>query len=405
MRILYHHRTQGRGVEAVHISGVCSGLRELGCDVEILGPPAVSVDPDHVVSAESGMTGTVWGKIARRVPQFAFEIMEIAYNACAVPRLWGKCRTARPEFIYERYALYNMSGIMVGRLTRTPVVLEVNETVDVDRTRQGKSLKMPFLARWFERLIFRNAHSVVAVSGYLRDKVIAAGAHSDRVHVTPNAVDARWLETTSASGDTVRDRHKLHGKTVVGFAGSFTKWHRVDLLISASTVLLDEFPRLHLLLVGDGALRAQTEALVQELGISDRVTFAGKVPYADMPNYIAASDIGVMPESNTFGSPMKVFEYMAVGCTPVAPRYGPLEEVIVDGQTGLLFTPRDEVSLTACLRALLETPDYRRSLGAAAREKVIAHHLWRSNARVILDALQTKAPGPGKPVSVGVQEA
>jgi glycosyltransferase involved in cell wall biosynthesis len=159
---------------------------------------------------------------------------------------------------------------------------------------------------------------------------------------------------------------------------------------------MSEFPELMLLLVGDGALREDTAKLVQSLQLSDRVLFTGKVPHADVPDYIAVMDIGVMPESNVFGSPMKVFEYMAMECPPVAPRYGPLEEAISDGRDGLLFTPGDVSDLSACLHRLLSSPETRKRLGASARSKVLNQHQWIHNAQAVIDIVDASPQLPLK---------
>lgn len=391
MRAIYHHRTQGRDVEAVHIHGLCRGLEQLGFEVEIVSPPGVDTDPNSTRSPVTRKEGTLLGRLARSLPQFLFEWMEIAYNAVAIPRLWKRCRALRPALIYERYALYNVAAVVVGRLTGTPVVLEVNETVGVDRTRQGKRITMPWLARWFERRLLCGASGIVVVSGYLREYVERSGVAPARVRVTPNAVDAARFDPERVDGAAVRSRCGLERTTVVGFAGSFTKWHGVELLLQAASRLAPEFPELRLLLVGDGARRQRAEELAAELAIADRVCFTGKIPHAQMPGYLAAMDLGVMPASNLYGSPMKVFEYMAMGRPAVAPRYGPLEEAVDSGENGLLFHPNDVDDLTACLRSLLEDAGYRQALGAAARRKVLARHQWVHNARVVLDLVELDA--------------
>ena len=99
MRALVHHRTQGRSVEAVHILGMCRGFRELGFEVEIVSPPGVKV------SAAAGPAGgkSRWNWIARNLPQPIFELLEMAYNLQAVPRLVRRCRELRPDFLYDRY--------------------------------------------------------------------------------------------------------------------------------------------------------------------------------------------------------------------------------------------------------------------------------------------------------------
>lgn len=395
MRAIYHHRTQGRDVEAVHIQGLAGGLEKLGFTVEVVGPPGVDLDPNSTIAPTTGQAPTFLGVLARRAPQLAFELLEIGYNLVALPRLLARCHAPKPALIYERYALYNAAGVLAGRLLGVPVVLEVNETVGVDRTRQGKKVALPALARWFERRILRTATGVVVVSGYLRDYVREAGVPGERIRVTPNAVDAERFDPDRIHGRDLRARFGLEGATVIGFAGSFTKWHGLDLLIRATAALMPEFPDLRLLLVGDGARREASEQLARDLGIRERVVFTGKVPHAEMPRYLAAMDLGVMPASNVYGSPMKIFEYQAMGLPAVAPRFGPLEEAIVAGETGFLFKPGSEADLAARLRQLVADPGARKAMGEAARRRVRSRHLWEHNARTVLDLADPKDLEPG----------
>jgi glycosyltransferase involved in cell wall biosynthesis len=270
-------------------------------------------------------------------------------------------------------------------------VLEMNDTVDMDRQRQGKSLKMKRLATAFENRLLRMSTGVAVVSGYLRDHLVARGVPADKIVVTPNAVHEEEFDPERVKGDAVRARFGLEGRLVVGFAGSFAKWHRTDLLVRAAAKLKDDFPNLHLLLIGDGAERAPTAELALELGIGDGVTFTGKIPHAEIPEHVAAMDIGVMPESNLFGSPMKIYEYMAMRVTPVGPRYIPVEEAIDHEETGLIFEPRDLDGLAGCLRTLAANPDYRLRLGEAARRKVLTRHLWVHNAQAVVDLIERQS--------------
>jgi glycosyltransferase involved in cell wall biosynthesis len=395
MRALYHHRTQGRGVEAVHILGVCGGLRELGCEVEIASPPGVEVTTESHSAGKSR-----WGWVARSLPQLCFELLEVSYNLAAVPRLVKRIRKYRPDFIYERYALYNAAGLLAGRLTRTPLILEINETVDVDRERQGKQLVMRPLARWFERSIFRAAAGIAAVSGYLRDQAVAIGVEPERIHVTPNAVDPEWFDPERFAGDVVRARWRMQGCQVIGFVGSFARWHRIDLLVAAFAKVTDQFPDARLLLVGDGAFRSSTVAQVEELGLRARVAFTGRIGHDEIPEHVAAMDIGVMPASNPFGSPMKVFEYMSMGVPTVAPRLGPLEEALRDGRDGLLFTPDDADALAEALRTLMADDEARRRMGTCARARVLRQHRWVHNAQAAIDL----APVRGRTVEAAPAE-
>jgi len=108
-----------------------------------------------------------------------------------------------------------------------------------------------------------------------------------------------------------------------------------------------------------------------------------------LPGHVAAFDIAVMPDSNEYGSPMKIYEYMAMGKPVVAPRLGPLEDGIVDGETGILFPRRDAAALRAALEKLLRDDRLRAGMGARARDHVLAKHTWDRNAARILEVLGT----------------
>jgi glycosyltransferase involved in cell wall biosynthesis len=118
------------------------------------------------------------------------------------------------------------------------------------------------------------------------------------------------------------------------------------------------------------------------------VTFLGRVPHERVPGLVGALDIGVMPESNFYGSPLKVIEWMAAAKAVVAPRYGPLVEVIDDGEHGLLFTPRDVEHLVAQVLRLVDEPALRAQVGARAAARVTRSLTWEHNAQRVLAACE-----------------
>src|SRR4051812_17686355 len=107
MNVLYHHRTQGGRVESVHIYGIVDGLEALGHRVTLVGPSGAG---GASASSGSGGGASIASRALRwaalRLPQTAFELMEIAYNALAYPRLLKAARASQTEVIYERAAAY-----------------------------------------------------------------------------------------------------------------------------------------------------------------------------------------------------------------------------------------------------------------------------------------------------------
>lgn len=388
LNVLYHHRTRGQDVEGVHIRGIVSAMRALGHRVDVLSPPGVDVERGAL--AAGGVAPSVnrfpprpspWSLVSANAPEVLFESIEVAYNAYAWPALEGSLLRRKYDLLYERYALFSLAGVVTARRRRVPIILEVNDSALVNRIRP---LRMQAAARRVERFIFGEADAIVTITSYFRDLIIEAGVPAERVHVIANAVDDAAFGSTNGGGAEVRRRLGLVGKVVVGYVGAINFWRRLDLLVGAFAELAPRHPSAHLLLIGDGPDRAAIEEDARARGLADRVTFTGKVAHADIASHLGAIDIAVIPHSNTYGSPMKLFEYMAAGRLVVAPWLPPIVSVIGDGDGGVLFPPLDRAGLGRALDGLLGDPERRATLGARAREKVLGEYVWRRHAATIL---------------------
>ncbi len=354
-----------------------------GMEVEIVSPPGVSVE-DAPAARRSG-AGRFWRTLADRVPEFLFELMEIAYNVPAYFRLRRALGAPGTVALYERYAFFNVAGALAAGAARVPLVLEVNYTDATPLYRRRSRLLRP-LARRLEKFTLGSADRIAAVSTILSRQIAASGIDPARVVVLPNAADPRRFRA-EISGAAVRARYGLTDARVIGFTGAFFPWHGVALLIDALPEVFRRVPDAAALLVGEGPERPALEARVRECGLSERVRFAGWIGHERLPEHIAAFDVAVMPDSNEYGSPMKIFEYMAMGKPVVAPRLGPLEDGILDGDTGILVPRGDAAALGAALAALLEDTARRSAMGARAREHVLERHTWDKNAARILSLL------------------
>lgn len=154
------------------------------------------------------------------------------------------------------------------------------------------------------------------------------------------------------------------GPVVILFLGHIGPRKGVPQLIEALAGLTDR-PGWRAVIAGNGAVD-HTRAQLAERGLSDRVTLPGWVGPADVARLLAAADILVLPsfEENL---PMSVIEGMAQGLAVVTTPVGATEDIIEDGQTGLLVPPGDAAALREALARLLADPDLRLRLGGAAR--------------------------------------
>ncbi|MBJ6982888.1 MULTISPECIES: glycosyltransferase family 4 protein [unclassified Luteimonas] len=380
-KVLYHHRTQGKAVEGVHIRGITDALRAKGVAVDIISLPGA--DP---YSSPRAMSPTrqarPWMKLVTGLPEPLFELAELAYNVVAGWRIaaW-LLRNRDVDFIYERYSLFMYAPIWLARLRRIPIILEVNDSATVERVRP---LAFRGLAMAIERLAFRNASGLVFVSGIFRDRALAAHGAMAPAIVTPNAADIAKFTFSEQQREGTRARLGLDGHVVCGYLGGFVPWHAIDRFVHRIADHLEAAPHLKLLLVGDGATYPALRALVESRGLSSQVVMTGRVAHDEVPGLLAAMDMAVLPSAGDYTSPVKLFEFMACGVPPVAPDFEPIREVLVEGETGWMFKAGDLDAAVASVLARSRDRAVLARVGAAARRYIAAHRQWRNNIEELI---------------------
>jgi glycosyltransferase involved in cell wall biosynthesis len=386
MNILYHFRTQGTGAEGVHIAGVATALERLGHRVVFSSP--TGIDP-RTTAGENPFAKkerrSLLARLAAHAPGLIFELLEIAYNVVAYARNRRKLIDENCTLIYERHAFFLCATGFLAQRRRVPLVVEVNELAGDERVRADPWL-LP-LARLADHLTFQRARLIVVVSPHLARRVAALGIAPEKILVLPNAVSASSLEIP-ADGVPVRAKYGCTDAVVIGFVGWFVAWHRLEQLLTQFASLAADHPTLRLMLVGDGTLRGALAAQVTALGLADRVIFTGSVPHNEIPAHLAAMDICVVPHSNEYRSPIKLFESMARARAVVAPRTEPIAQVISDGVNGLLLDPENPTSLREALHRLIADPTLRQQLGASALAAIREKHTWDRNAEAVLTRLR-----------------
>ncbi|MFA6229084.1 MAG: glycosyltransferase [Rhodanobacter sp.] len=390
MRVVYHHRTRGLRVEGVHIRGIVDALRELGHQVTVVSFPGA--DPEHEPAASAAPAAGGGGRLAAavaRLPGVLFEFLEIAYNAFTWLRMGVVIRQLRPELIYERYSLFLCATVWLARRRGIPIILEINDSALVERVRP---LWLKGLARRIEGWCLRRCTGLVFISSYFRQQAEAAyGAIAPSV-ISPNAADLERFDPTRFDIPRLRAERGLSHRVVCGHIGAFAHWHGMDSFVEAIAGRLNEAPQLSLVLVGDGITLPAIRQLVQERGLADRILMPGRIAHEDIASWIACMDYAVLPDSNAYGSPMKLFEFMAMGVAMVAPDYAPIAEVVSDGHSGWLF-PRGD--LAVCVQRVLDLAvreDERSRVGAAARDYIVRERQWRNNVEQLLTLLPEGVP-------------
>lgn len=378
MRILYHHRTLGDGAEGIHVSAMVEAFRGLGHDVEVA---AIIGEETNVPTSRTRTLGA----LTRWVPRPVYEVMELGYSFAGCRMLRRHIRRWKPGFLYERYMLFNVAGLLATRWADIPLVLEVNAPLAYERAAYER-LFLKRLAQRCEQFICSRASLVIVVSTPLKDYLVEQGVSPEQVVVLPNGTEPERFRPDRQACQDIRARCKISPESVViGFSGILRPWHGIELLIETMAYLRRTRGKGHLLIVGDGPCRVSLEQLVDSQGLRNVVTFTGRVPHREIPRYLAAFDIGVSPRATFYASPMKIPEYMATGMAVLAPRMPNIEDLITDGSNGVLFQPEDADDLAGAIDGLIHDTEQRHLLGQRARASILGGRTWQHNAARVLE--------------------
>lgn len=294
------------------------------------------------------------------------------------------------DVIYQRHARFSLGGALLGRLSGKPLFLEYNGS-ERFKGRYWTATPLHNRLAACEDAALAAATRIFVVSEADRRSLLERGVDPERIVLNPNGVAAERFAL--GGGSEIRTRHGIEADSLVfGFAGTFGPWHGAPQLARAFTEVAKSLLRAHLLLVGDGPELDITRSIVRDAGLDSRATVTGQIPPSEVPAYLDACDVLVSPHVplpdgiEFFGSPTKLFEYMAAGKPIIASRLGQIGEVLEHGVTAWLVEPGDVDGLAEALLKLAEAPEIRRELGVQARRQAIERHGWHRNASRVVEA-------------------
>lgn len=305
-------------------------------------------------------------------PTLPIENVDIRYMPCfnknlAFLKTWKIKKLIRefsPDILHAHYA---SSCGLVGALTGFhPFVLSVwgDDILEFPS-------KSPIHRLAVKNTIMR-ADYVTATSNMLAGETLNLINHQREVIVIPFGVDLdKFKPARKSSGD----------KVVIGTARGFTPKYGLEYLIRAFARLQKSYPRIELILIGDGPLFPAMKNLVKSLGVIETVKFTGAIPNDEVAVRIREFDIFVMPsvgEGDIFG--VAAVEAMATGLPVVATRVGGLPEVVEDGKTGKIVEPADVDSLVRGLESYILSETLRIEHGKQGRIKAEKNYNWLQNA-------------------------
>ena len=393
MKILYysphpHLHIGDQTGYGTHMREMIGAFEELGHQVKFLiageqtmRPQASAISPNQPSRLKPILKAIIPSIIWETVKDLAL----IRLDRASGEKLAELAANFQPDVIYQRSHYGMVSGVQVAREFGIHHVLEVNSPNVDERIRlSGRSL-LAHYARRKDSWTFVHSDHVVVVSTFLA-KNLRIDQIAKNWSVTPNAIrKGQELESTLEVS-----RESLNIETsafLLGFVGSIFPWHGVDLIIEAIHQLQEEGKNIQALIVGDGEIRGELEEAAKTHGLCHRIHFIGSVPHEDTFAYARLCDALVMPKSNSYGSPVKIFEYGLIGKPCIVPNTHPVTEVFEHERDGWVVNS----ALTQIISAIesnIDSPAVAEKYASNWHEKVTMNHSWQANALVALSELR-----------------
>ncbi|MBF0338177.1 MAG: glycosyltransferase family 4 protein [Nitrospirae bacterium] len=279
--------------------------------------------------------------------------------------------------IFVRHPKLAAFLLRIKSLVRLPVIFEAHEIFHLTTERPKKQHRL----KKTESYIYANADGVITISNLLREELLLLfHLHGKPIVTIPNAVKSELLNTAAAvavGADAVAREGLL-------YAGGLYPWKGVDVLIKAMAFIPGEV----LTIVGGGDRLDELKQLAADIGVAGRIVFTGYVEQSQLAGYLSRARIAIIPnilhKPSIHSSPLKMFEFMALGLPIVASNIPGITDVLTDKVNVLLFEPGNVMQLATSVRHLIDNPAYAAEI--AAKSKALAgDYTYDKRATQIMD--------------------
>jgi glycosyltransferase involved in cell wall biosynthesis len=283
-------------------------------------------------------------------------------------------------------------GLICSKIFKKPFVLELSDlTWEWGNVKQSNANKVAIkFYKSIQKKVVKQANRIIATP-FIKDYCISIGINANKIDVIPCGADINFFNKSVDYNDIVR-KYGLEGFNVITYTGSLYKAFGISDLIDAVYLVIKKHENTKLVLVGN-YIKEDMDGFkdkVEKYGIKDNVIFVELQPYSEIPKFMNASDICVNPFPGSSvcraGSPVKVFEYMLCGKPVVHSDLECVEDVVIDGKTGLLYEADNVQDLANKLNILIESPELRKQLGDAAEKLILEKYTWDKLGNQLIDS-------------------
>ena len=375
MKVLYYspviNEPTGGGT---HARGLVGGFEAGGH--EVLTIPALA-SPDGRAGAHVPGSGALpdsvkaYGREVRAHRRRARD----ATSAIAAMEAFG------PDVLVVRRPAYDLVADSLVERAGCPVVAETNAVYATECLAWGERLLPREVAR--ERALYRRATVVSCVSEEVAAEVRAFADLTASVRAVPNGVDVRVFSPSTAP-EPAAARWAADFDAVVAYCGGIGPLHDIVTLARAAALVTATGASVGFLFVGIEPDRAPG---ILEPAVLERTLVAGLVPHSQVPAWLRAADVCWAAFPYDYPSPLKVYEYLALGVPIVTAGRGLPARVTTESGGGLAVEREDHEAVAAAVLGLVEDPASRQRMGAAGRAWVLANATWARVAAAMLDGV------------------
>ncbi len=312
----------------------------------------------------------------------------------------GRIRHVLRIFASKQYNMivvrsHIIDGLIAAYLCRKhhiPLVIQLRNPLDQEWAIYKIERKRPQLGYYLlaklkyyviRRLLSR-ADLVMPISESLERDLIERGCNPSRLMALPEAVSSSFC-CTDGAGLSIRKRYCTDDERLVVYVGSIDKARGLEILVSAWSELKKGKTRVKLLMIGAGSGEQYLRKRVESLDLSKEIFFLGERPHAEIPNIIAAADLCVSPipplSFYRLSSPIKIFEYMAIGKPVVANHEIPEQKNVIEASGGGMLVAYQPEAFARAISELIDNPPKAVEMGLRGRDWVIKNRSYETLAR------------------------
>ena len=283
---------------------------------------------------------------------------------------------SKPDVVYYRW-MDSPHPLLFARLVGAQCVCEVNGEPVPDWSETDRTIKRR-LKHWLASCALSRCDRVVVLTDGLRDLVVRRyRVAAERVAVLPSGTDTGLFVPQDATACRRRIGVSLE-RDYIGFVGSFYRYQGLQCLLDAMAIVKRTMPSVQLLLVGDGEAALELKQQADRLGLNSCITWAGRIPYEEVPYWIGAMTLCVAPFRGDRGetSPVKIFDYLACGKPVIASAISSVSATFAQEDGIALIPPDDPAALAQAVLGLLRDQGRQRRMAVIGRKFVEQGFSW-----------------------------